>query len=107
MDEIKEVKVVQCPKGHLYPADLHEKCPYCTNFEEKSARFIKDRNSLKESYQRELHINTRWENIKLWFEKHFGFLGYLLAIIIDKIESRNHYHGRNPYRDPHLFDLYR
>lgn len=107
MDEIKEVNVVQCPKGHLYPADLHEKCPYCTNFEEKSARFIKERNSLKESYQREFHINTRRENIKLWFDKHFGFLGYLFAIIADRVETYNYKHPSHPFRDPHFFDLYR
>ncbi len=107
MDEIKEVNVVQCEKGHLYPANLHEKCPYCTNFEEKSARFIKERNSLKESYQREFHINTRWENIKIWFDKHFGFLGYLFAVISDRTETYNRKHPRHPLSDPHFFDLYR
>lgn len=101
MDEIREVNVVQCDKGHLYPADLHEKCPYCTNLEEKSARFI------KESYQREFHINTRWENIKIWFDKHFGFLGYLFAVICDRLETYNRKHPRHPLSDPHFFDLYR
>ncbi|MBO4865063.1 MAG: hypothetical protein J5582_00625 [Ruminococcus sp.] len=79
MDEIKEVNVVKCPKGHLYPANMHRTCPFCI----EEANNIKRQEARKKANQRELHINTKEENAELWFDKYFGTL---ISVIVTTLK---------------------
>ena len=103
IDETREVKVVQCPKGHLYPGNVHKTCPYCI----KEAEEISKREALKKSDERELHINTPWENFKNSFNKNtegFREIGGIISRVLDKIPDED---KGDPFRDPHFWDLYR
>ena len=103
IDETREVKVVQCPKGHLYPGNVHNTCPYCTKESEEIAK----REALKKSDERELHINTPWENFKNSFNKNtegFREIGGIISRVLDKIPDED---KGDPFRDPHFWDLYR
>ena len=103
IDETKEVKVVQCPKGHLYPGNVHKTCPYCI----KEAEEIAKREAFKKSDERELHINTPWENFKNSFNKNtegFREIGGIISRVLYKIPDKD---KGDPFRDPHFWDLYR
>jgi len=100
-----EIEIVTCKNGHMYPAHLHKTCPYCIKFEENSERMRAERNARKQANNRELHINTRWENFKQWLDKNTGWLRYLISWIDDQVESHPDY--RRKIRSPHFFDLYR
>ena len=103
IDETKEVKVVQCPKGHLYPGNVHKTCPYCI----KEAEEIAKREALKKAEEPEFHINTPAENSELRFNKFTEAIGGILFIIsrvLDKIPDKD---KGDPFRDPHFWDLYR
>jgi hypothetical protein len=102
IDETREVKVVQCPTGHLYPGNVHKTCPYCI----KEAEEIANREALKKSDEREFHINTRQENFKIWFNNVTAGLRYLFDIIFELLEKLPR-EPRKAWRDPHFFDLYR
>ena len=77
IDETKEVKVVQCPKGHLYPGNVHKTCPYCI----KEAEEIAKREALKKAEEPEFHINTPAENSELRFNKFTEVIGGILFIL--------------------------
>ena len=110
IDETREVKVVQCPKGHLYPGNVHKTCPYCI----KEAEEIAKREALKKAEEPEFHINTPAENSRLRFNKFTDILGAILSIIfapliiLYKIVELNPYGypSRNDIWDPHFWDKY-
>lgn len=102
MDEIREVNVVQCEKGHLYPGNIHKTCPFCI----EEAKIIERREALKKGKEREFHINTRWENFKHLFDQCREDFKDLCAFLNDKFESYDPYKN-DPWRDEHYWDLYR
>lgn len=99
-----EIEIVTCKNGHMYPAHLHKTCPYCIKFEENSAKLMAERNARKQANNRELHINTRWENFKQWLDEGTSGLSFLFSMIGDKLQDLP---DRDRWKDPHFWDLYR
>ena len=103
---MENIKIIQCKNGHMYPAHLHKTCPYCMKFDEGSSKLRAERNALKNGYEREFHINTRWENFKLRFSKITSGIRYLLDVIYELLEKLPR-DPRKEGRDPHFFDMYK
>ncbi|MBQ8967364.1 hypothetical protein [Ruminococcus sp.] len=95
--------IVRCPNGHLYPAHLHRCCPYCRRYEDTSEKLRIQHNSLVQGQKRELHINTRRENLSLWLDKNCSGLVYVFAWLKDKFQSA----PTRTERQKKYWDLYR
>ncbi|SFC91465.1 hypothetical protein [Ruminococcus albus] len=76
MDDIREVNIVQCSKGHMYSSNEYKSCPYCKKYEQRQEA---EAQKFRVKRQRELHVNTRWENFKLWYNEHFGTATYVVV----------------------------
>ena len=103
MNDMEDIRITECKNRHLYPSNLYKTCPYC----QKGAEEIAKREALKKSDERELHINTPWENFKNSFNKNtegFREIGGIISRVLDKIPDED---KGDPFRDPHFWDLYR